>query len=626
MNEFDELKSLLFGEEKESLDSIKERVEHPEARAHDVADILPEAIYQSHKNGDHLSVSLRAPVSECIEQAIQEDPQKYGDALYPVMGPAIRKSITEALRSIAQQINEAVEQSLTPQGLKWRFRAWRAGMPFGDYVLQKTLLYRVDQAYLISRESGLLMAHVHHDAASIKDSDAVSAMFTAIQDFVKESFSPDRSGRLESADMGEFTLWAVHGPHALLVCVIRGVPPQNLRSELSVILERIHFRFGEVMRAFSGDIAVLRGVDAELDDCLKLEARQSKPEKSPRISPPMLIVLLLLAAALGYGAFLRWQQHQRVSQFSAALRATPGIYVDTVSADGSRLLVQGMRDPLAMSAQAVAESIGLAAQDVSADMQSFQSLDPEVIARRAEQQFGQPGGVRFEVEGSTLVISGPAPVEWRQTVAARLPFLSGVESADYRTTASDRIQIVRQWLSPPTGIEISGDENEVMLSGVASAAWIEQARAAIARASVDWPIGTSGLLAAERVKLDDDAAALSGRNFFFTGGTELTADQENALPAYVAELEALQERAALQGLEVVVGLTGFTDSIGDIELNERLAARRTATVAAFLQASGFDPESIIQRQKTADDADVSVVDFDLRRVSAELTLEVSTNE
>ena len=180
MNDLDKLKSLLFGDEKEALDSITRRVERPETRAVDVADILPEAIYQSHKNGDHLSVSLREPVSECLEQAIQEDPQKYGDALYPVMGPAIRRSIMETLRAFAQQINEAVEQSLTPRGLKWRFQAWRAGIPFGDFVLQKTLLYRVEQAYLISRENGLLVAHVHHEAAKIKDSDAVSAMFTAI--------------------------------------------------------------------------------------------------------------------------------------------------------------------------------------------------------------------------------------------------------------------------------------------------------------------------------------------------------------------------------------------------------------------------------------------------------------
>ena len=248
MNDLDQLKELLFGAEKEALDSIAERVERREVRTIDVADILPEAIHQSHKKDSELVESLTEPVGECLQRAFRDDPQTYGDALYPVMGPAIRKSIMHALRTFTQQINEAVEHSISPKGLRWRWQASRAGVPFGEYLLQKTLQFRVEQAYLISRENGLLVGHVHHERSKIKDSDAVSAMFTAIQDFVKESFSPDRTGRLESADMGDFTLWAVHGPHAVLVCVIRGVPPNCLRAEWSAFLERLHCGYGEAIR------------------------------------------------------------------------------------------------------------------------------------------------------------------------------------------------------------------------------------------------------------------------------------------------------------------------------------------------------------------------------------------
>ena len=195
MSDLEQLKELLFGAEKQALDSIAARVERPEVRTTDVADVLPEAIHQSHRKNGELVESLTEPVGECLQQAFQDDPQTYGDALYPVMGPAIRKAIMHALRNFGQQINTAVEHSISPRGLKWRWQASRAGVPFGEYLLQQTLQYRVEQAYLISRENGLLIGHVHHEAAKIKDSDAVSAMVTAIQDFVKESFSPDRPGR-----------------------------------------------------------------------------------------------------------------------------------------------------------------------------------------------------------------------------------------------------------------------------------------------------------------------------------------------------------------------------------------------------------------------------------------------
>ncbi|MGB5720563.1 MAG: hypothetical protein WBM34_07685, partial [Woeseiaceae bacterium] len=269
MNDLEQLKELLFGAEKQALDSIAERVERRDVRAADVADILPEAIHQSHNKDSELVESLTNPVGECLQRAFRDDPQTYGDALYPIMGPAIRKSIMHALRTFTQQINEAVEHSISPKGLKWRWQASRAGVPFGEFLLQKTLRYRVEQAYLISRENGLLVEHVHHQNSKIKDSDAVSAMFTAIQDFVKESFSPDRTGRLESADMGDFTLWAVHGPHALLVCVIRGVPPKSLRTELTAILERIHFRYGDAIREYKGDTSTIPDVEVELNRCLQ---------------------------------------------------------------------------------------------------------------------------------------------------------------------------------------------------------------------------------------------------------------------------------------------------------------------------------------------------------------------
>ena len=382
MSDLEDLKDLLFGREKEVLDSISERVERRELRAQDIADVLPEAIHSSHRDNNDLSDALREPVGECLREAFREDPQTYGDALYPVMGPAIRKSIMHTLRNFAQQINEAIEQSLTPRGLSWRFQAWRAGVPFGDYVLQKTLLYRVEQAYLISRENGLLVSHVQHEAARIKDSDAVSAMFTAIQDFVKESFSPDRTGRLESADMGEFTLWAVHGPHALLVCVIRGVPPRSLRSDLSAILERIHFRYGDAIRDYSGDTATMPNVEEELLPCLVLQARQEATERRRLLSWPVVLIILLLAGGAGYLLISNYLQQQRLETLLAAIDGTPGIVVTESSASRAGLSISGLRDPQAPDVADIAVAAGLGDTNVVSHMLPFHSLDPGLVAQR----------------------------------------------------------------------------------------------------------------------------------------------------------------------------------------------------------------------------------------------------
>lgn len=621
MNDLDKLKSLLFGEEKESLNSIRERVEHPETRACDVADILPEAIYQSHKNGDHLRVSLTEPVRECIEQAVHEEPQKFGDALYPVMGPAIRRSIMQALRGFAQQINTAVEHSLTLKGLNWRFKAWRAGVPFGNYVLQETLLYRVEQAYLIGRDNGLLMGHVHHAAAAIKDTDAVSAMFTAIQDFVKESFSPDRNSRLETADMGEFTLWAIHGPHAVLACVIRGVPPKSLRPQISGVLERVHFRYGDAMRAFAGDTVSLHGVDEELEECLKFSELRETRRKKSAISPTLLIILLLIAAGIAYLGYTKWSQQQRLSAFNDALRSTPGMYINSVSADGDQWQVTGLRDPLAVTPQSIAETQGLNGAAVNADMQPFQSLAPEMIVLRAERQFGRPPGTDMLVEGATLVVTGPAPIEMRQQLFSAAPFLAGIDAVSFRASPDELASSVQQWLAPPDSVTLAAESGGVTLTGVAPAAWIARTATIVDSTPTGFSVELSSLRSLESVRLSERANSLSGTNFFFVDGVALAPTQEEALPAYVEEISALREEAALQDLSLVLALTGYTDSVGNQPLNEQLAARRTATVAQLLIAAGQDPELIEQRYQTADDADASIVDHNLRRVSVELRIE-----
>ncbi|MGI9262049.1 MAG: hypothetical protein ACR2QR_08435, partial [Woeseiaceae bacterium] len=412
MNDLDELKSLLFGAEKQTLDSIAERVEKRETRAVDVADILPEAINSSHRKDGELVEALKEPVGECLRESFHEQPEFYGNALYPVMGPAIRKSIMHTLRTFTQQINLAMEQSLSAKGLKWRFQAWRAGIPFGEFVLQQTLLYRVEQAYLISRENGLLIGHVHHDAAKIKDSDAVSAMFTAIQDFVKESFSPDRTGRLETADMGDFTLWAVHGPHALLVCVIRGLPPKSLRTDLSAILERVHFRYADAVRSYAGDTSTVDGVEAELQACLRFEAQQAPKTGRRKFSILAMAFIALLIGLVVWAGVVRWNELQDFRRFEAVANMTPGVYVGSVERDGRTIYLRGLRDPFAATVSEIADAAEIDMARIDYDLQSFQSLEPDIVLRRAAQMLAAPAEVELSLEGSKLTAAGPVPYAW----------------------------------------------------------------------------------------------------------------------------------------------------------------------------------------------------------------------
>ncbi len=83
----------------------------------------------------------------------------------------------------------------------------------------------------------------------------VSGMLTAIQDFVRDSFTTRQGEQLETLQVGELTVWIEQGPQAILAGVIRGNAPQQLREVFQETLERIHLQYGTALKEFSGDAA-----------------------------------------------------------------------------------------------------------------------------------------------------------------------------------------------------------------------------------------------------------------------------------------------------------------------------------------------------------------------------------
>src|SRR5215210_8999913 len=240
----DELRRLLVGPEQQELVRLQKRLdEQDELLPADVGRVLPEAVRLRSRQDKKVTEALLPTVEEAIGISVRKNPQTLVDALFPVIGPAIRRAISEALTGMVQAMNQTLEHSLSPQGLKWRLEAWRTGRSFAEVVMLHTLLYRVEQVFLIHRETGLLLGHVLAGESAVQDADMVSGMLTAIQDFVHDSFSAQKEDALETLQVGGLTVWIEQGPRAILAGVIRGQAPQELRNVFRETLERIHQEF-----------------------------------------------------------------------------------------------------------------------------------------------------------------------------------------------------------------------------------------------------------------------------------------------------------------------------------------------------------------------------------------------
>ena len=323
VTEFAELRSLIIGPEQRELRALEARISDPGRVARDVSAVLPEAVLLR-KHDPQLTRALAPTIEEAITNSVRQNPQPLADALFPVIGPAIRKAIAASLSGMLETLNRTLEHSLSWRAVQWRLTALRTGTSFAEVVLLNTLVYRVEQVLLIDRRTGLLLQHVTEGSTPAQDADMVSGMLTAIRDFAHDSFRVSENEALETLQVGDVTVWVEQGPYAILAAVIRGTAPRELRTALQEVLEYVHAYHGEALRAFSGDAA-------------PFEKRASGARRSAarRVSAPREAGV---AADLGRpgdpGA--RWpasgwcsplQARARWNGYLDALRAEPGIVV-----------------------------------------------------------------------------------------------------------------------------------------------------------------------------------------------------------------------------------------------------------------------------------------------------------
>ena len=190
-----------------------------------------------HAHDPQLARALTPPLEEAITASVKRNPKPLADALFPVMGPAIRKAVSASLAGMVESLNRTLEQALSRRSIRWRLEAMRTGKSFAEVVLLKTLLYRVEQVFLIDRRSGLLLQHVQAGSGVVQDADMVSGMLTAIRDFVQDSFKVGEADSLEALKVGELSVWIEPGPHAIVAAVIRGSAPRDFRPTLQDAVE-----------------------------------------------------------------------------------------------------------------------------------------------------------------------------------------------------------------------------------------------------------------------------------------------------------------------------------------------------------------------------------------------------
>jgi outer membrane protein OmpA-like peptidoglycan-associated protein len=422
-----ELRSLLLGPTETQIAEIHERLTDPHRQLEEVSRILPAAVAVRTRQDDELTQALAPTVTSAIESSVRRNPQPLVDAIFPVIGPAIRRAIAVALSGMTQSLNQTLAYSFSVQGLKWRIEAWRTGKSFAEVVLLHTLLYRVEQVFLIHKETGLLLQHVVAAGAPTQDADMVSGMLTAIQDFAHDSFNTPEGDQLETMQVGGLTVWIEQGPLAILAGVIRGTAPQELRPVFQSTLENIHLQFRDQLVDFSGDAAAFDAARPLLEDCLETQYDPEKQAASPkRIPIPVVVIVSVILLALVVWGFFALRHARRWDAYVEKLKSEPGVVVTDVGERDGKYYVAGLIDPLARDPQQLMPEAKVDPADVSMRWQPFQAMSPEFVEARARKLLEPPATVNLKVKDGVLEAEGFATLQWIAETRRAVRFVPGI--------------------------------------------------------------------------------------------------------------------------------------------------------------------------------------------------------
>ena len=417
-----QLRTLLLAPEQTQLDELRERLDNRSVEPRDVSRVLPEAFAIRGEGDPQMSTVLTPYVENGFISTVRKSPQTIVDAIAPIMGPAIRQAIIRALQSMTEAFNHSLDESLSIQGLQWRLEAWRTGRPFAEVVLLHRLRYRVDQVFLIQRDTGLLLHHVAAAGVVIQDQHVLSGMLTAIQDYVRDSFGATRDQTLNQFQVGEWTVWVEQGSRAYLAGVIRGTPPASLREKFRDVLDRIHAEQADALESFDGDAALFQPVQPHLEGCLQAHYESGQPRNAPKL---WILGGTVLLACCWWG-WTAYQAQARWTHLLMQLKAEPGILVTNAYSTWGKHYLEGLRDPLSKDPSSLISEAGIDESTVTASWASYYALDPHLILRRAQVMLKPPSTVRFRVDGDTLVATGSASSEWVTETRRLASFVPGV--------------------------------------------------------------------------------------------------------------------------------------------------------------------------------------------------------
>ncbi len=567
--EQDILKSLLLREELELLDKISQKVLSEDQFTEEVSQVLGNAVIRAQKKSGQLQRALSAPIRAGVKSAFTDNKQSIIDSLLPIMGKLIRKTVTNSIKQFVNDINRALELGFSSKAIKWRWQAYKAGITFPEMIFQKTVRYQVEEIFLINRENGLLIEHIGSDDM-LKDNNAISAMLTAIQDFIGDSLKSSETDSLNSAEIANKQFIITYGPTAFLATVVKGSPTEKFKERLQQLIENIHADFSSDLSQ-EDQYRNIAGLSAYLKPNLVIK---NITEGEKKINWwPWVIGVLLIISTLSYWTYQRKKEFDHITELTQSIQ---GLSVNSINRNGSGFLIEGLIDPLADTSQ-------LNELNITLKTRPFISLDPGIIEKRVIAAISNFDGVQAMVSGDTVTLSGTLKQSQHTLLLSKAKAIVGINNIDDRLTIDNSEQIQRYLdnINTDDNIMAKVRYNSVQLSGSSNFEQSVQLKTSLSNQFPQLEINDSQLNIIDSTKQLISTINDLEINMIITKSQVIQNSSEFML--LIKNLQSLIKR----GVKITLEIIGHSDCNG--RLSDSFSMKRAEMIRGLLIAEGIEP-------------------------------------
>ncbi len=176
-------------------------------------------------------------VKETIKAEIKYSRDEFIETLYPIIGQIVRRYVKYQFDGFLQNVSDKMEKAFSP-GWYWkRMKAFFAGVSSEELLVKESMNIRIEEAFVIHLESGLLIGC--YSSNNTTDVDLIAGMLTAIKAFVQDAFREKEYGELETIEYGKYRILINHFHKYYIASVLTGVFDSHFKQNLDKHL--MHF-------------------------------------------------------------------------------------------------------------------------------------------------------------------------------------------------------------------------------------------------------------------------------------------------------------------------------------------------------------------------------------------------